>query len=582
MQKHLEDLATWIRFHVAWYGCQAGDPFDGAFPLNQDKILRVSALFKASGYKSYKNYMSRAKDQHLALGFDWNDHLTRVAQKCARSVLRGLSGRTRSEAFDFLKVVAALSGPFVLRHEGAPTHPLPMIVTATYFMLRELEVSAIELTDITFSSDSVSLHLPVSKTDWAAKGCTRTWSCLCDRELPCPFHVLLNYVNRIKADKEVDMTRPLFVSNSGSHCTKEGVIATIRWAAQMAGQDIVTMEGEHLISGHTFRITGARYLSSLGLDAITVQLLGRWGSDAVLTYLAEAPLQGLASRVKPLAQSGLKQQMQASGTWQENQLDKKTNARDALDREKARRKELADMKEKMHEMERKCEKLSDIVDGIAIAELKSRGVTIEDKQKVWHCTDGRRGAVPSWAQITGEVPHVMPDVRPVTAMPRPGIIPQAPIGRQPARPSIEDELVSLAVAAARHPDTATRALQALRQVFAGGAAIAPMAQPVPALPALPAARMPKAPSSRPEGLPDFNQAMQAIRRIKDGQVVSNEEIEWLVATRERFRMTKDYGNSDELRKALLSVGIELLEKEKRWTFEDGRSGNIPLWSNIAL
>lgn len=210
-------------------------------------------------------------------------------------------------------------------------------------------------------------------------------------------------------------------------------------------------------------------------------------------------------------------------------------------------------------------------------ELKSRGVTIEDKQKVWNCTDGRRGAVPSWAQITGEV---QPDVRPVPAMPRPGIIPQAPMVRQPARPSIEDELVSLAVAAARHPDTATRALQALRQVFAGGA-IAPMAvaQPVLGLPAAP--RIQKAPSSRPEGLPDFNKAMQAIRRIKDGHRVSDEEIEWLVATRERFRMTKDYANSDELRKALLSVGIELLEKEKRWTFEDGRSGNIPLWSNIA-
>eukprot|EP00913_Durusdinium_trenchii_P031478 g29471.t1 len=41
-------------------------------------------------------------------------------------------------------------------------------------------------------------------------------------------------------------------------------------------------------------------------------------------------------------------------------------------------------------------------------ELKSRGVVIEDKQKVWTCTDGRRGAVPSWAQITGEAPaHAM-------------------------------------------------------------------------------------------------------------------------------------------------------------------------------
>ncbi|CAL1125710.1 unnamed protein product [Cladocopium goreaui] len=52
---------------------------------------------------------------------------------------------------------------------------------------------------------------------------------------------------------------------------------------------------------HTFRITGARTLAALawlGLDAITIQLLGRWGSDAVLSYLAEAPLTNLCERPK--------------------------------------------------------------------------------------------------------------------------------------------------------------------------------------------------------------------------------------------------------------------------------------------
>ena len=376
-------LATWIRFHAAWFGDLPGDPFQGAFPLDQDKILRVSALFKASGYNSYKNYLSRAKDQHLALGYTWNDLLTRISQKCTRSVLRGLSGRVRSEAFDFLKVVSALSQPLALRHEGAPTHPLPMIVTATYFMLRELEVSAIELADITFSADSVSLHLPVSKTDWAAKGCTRTWACLCDRDLPCPFHILQGYVNRIKLEEEVDKSRPLFVSNGGSHCTKDGVVATIRWAADLAGQETVNMEGEQLISGHTFRITGARYLSSIGLDAITVQLLGRWGSDAVLTYLAEAPLQGLANRVKPLAQSGLKREVLTTGEWHENQFDQKANARDALEVERRRRKELHDMKRTVQCLERKCEDLSTIVEGMALA------VDHNQQSEIWHVRNNR-------------------------------------------------------------------------------------------------------------------------------------------------------------------------------------------------
>lgn len=82
----------------------------------------------------------------------------------------------------------------------------------------------------------------------------------------------------------------------------------IRWAAAQAGQEVVNLEGEQLISGHTFRITGARYLSSIGLDAIAMQVLGRWGSDAVLTYLAEAPLQTLADRIRPLSQCNLKQE----------------------------------------------------------------------------------------------------------------------------------------------------------------------------------------------------------------------------------------------------------------------------------
>ena len=37
-----------------------------------------------------------------------------------------------------------------------------------------------------------------------------------------------------------------------------------------------------IISGHTFRITGARTVSAWGLDPVTIQLLGRWGSMAVL------------------------------------------------------------------------------------------------------------------------------------------------------------------------------------------------------------------------------------------------------------------------------------------------------------
>lgn len=106
------------------------DPFKGAFPLDEDKTLRVSALFKASGYRSYKNCLSRANDQRLSLGYAWSDRLTRASQKCTGSVLRGLAGKTRSEAFEFLKLVNLLSGGSIFEHEGAPTHPLPLVIIA--------------------------------------------------------------------------------------------------------------------------------------------------------------------------------------------------------------------------------------------------------------------------------------------------------------------------------------------------------------------------------------------------------------------------------------------------------------------
>ena len=111
----------------------------------------------------------------------------------------------------------------------------------------------------------------------------------------------------------------------------------------------------------TFRIRGAKYWSSIGLDAIAVQVGIR--CCLVLTYLAEVPLQGLANRVRPLAQSGQKQELQATGVWQANQLHQRADAQDALEVEKRRRKDLSFARDTVLELERKCEDLSNIVEG---------------------------------------------------------------------------------------------------------------------------------------------------------------------------------------------------------------------------
>lgn len=265
-------------------------------PLTVLKISRVSALFKAGTYRSYKNYIGDIKDLHIAEGFPWTDQLWRITRKCAKSVLRGLPGPSRSEPFDVVDVAKFLmsrSGP--LSNTG-PVNPLAMVVCATYFMMRELEVSAIDMDDVTFTDGSVSINLPVSKVDWSAKGCRRSRSCICDKGYPCPVHILLKHDQDLRSTGKRE--GPWFPDRQGRYCTKEGVVETIRQAVMGSGGIAKDCNDTWIISGHTFRITGARTLSAWGLDPVTIQLLGRWGSMAVLSYLAESPLIGFSDRLQ--------------------------------------------------------------------------------------------------------------------------------------------------------------------------------------------------------------------------------------------------------------------------------------------
>ena len=82
-------------------------------------------------------------------------------------------------------------------------------------------------------------------------------------------------------------------------CSKQSVVDTIRGAIDISGGSSKDGAGNWRVSGHTFRISGARILCQWGLDPITIQLIGRWGSAAVLTYLSEAPLEGFHHRLGP-------------------------------------------------------------------------------------------------------------------------------------------------------------------------------------------------------------------------------------------------------------------------------------------
>mmetsp|Transcript_35658 Transcript_35658/g.76037 ORF Transcript_35658/g.76037 Transcript_35658/m.76037 type:complete len:103 (-) Transcript_35658:124-432(-) len=101
--------------------------------------------------------------------------------------------------------------------------------------------------------------------------------------------------------------------------------------------------------------------------------------------------------------------------------------------------------------------------------------------------------------------------------------------------------------------------------------------------------IPGAPQEKPmpSQSPNMNRSVEAQEAVNfisqsQGRMLSDQEIEWLVGMRERVRQNKDFSSSDELRNLMRNaLGIELLEKEKRWQASDGRQGVIPLWTSLA-
>lgn len=323
----------------------------------------------------------------------WTQSLQNVSRRCTRSVLRGLGGPTRSEAFDLeavVKYLLIMENSVEVTPDG-PQSPLAAIVVGTFFMLRELELSAIDVGDVVFTENTITLSLPVSKVDWQAKGCRRTWNCICGQGYLCPVHILKEFHLRERDGEHPN--EPWIVSNTGGRCSKSGIESAIRNATLASGGRAKDAEGNWLLSGHTFRITGARTLASWGLDPITIQMLGRWGSSAVLSYLAETPLLGFSERLK--GRSAGKKFIEATDI-QESNHDDIAYQDDRYE----------DLKNSLDSVQRSLEDLTTIVDGVSqVIDDKSVSETwwvYNDASKVMHMAVVDIGTPPlTWKTACG-------------------------------------------------------------------------------------------------------------------------------------------------------------------------------------
>ena len=72
-----------------WCEVSAARGFE-PLPVTADKLVEVSSVLRASGYRSRLAYILEAKQRHLRYGFAWGEHLDVIVKDCKRAVTRAI------------------------------------------------------------------------------------------------------------------------------------------------------------------------------------------------------------------------------------------------------------------------------------------------------------------------------------------------------------------------------------------------------------------------------------------------------------------------------------------------------------
>ena len=169
-----------------------------------------------------------------------------------------------------------------------------MTIMGTWFLNRGIELRAADITDVSFDHTQrrVTWRLPASKTDIEARGTSRTHGCCCthERHALCPYHVSLDMVNAVHtrfADNVFGEKFPLFPTTNGSRPSKRHIATAIKQGAALCGASNDITDD---IAEHALRVSGAQMFSRAGFELYVIQLIGRWGSDAIKRYVQDTPL----------------------------------------------------------------------------------------------------------------------------------------------------------------------------------------------------------------------------------------------------------------------------------------------------
>ena len=250
----------------------------------------VASSFKAAGYRSARQYFSRARREHIlrthvAVPADVELAIT----DAFRSVERGIGGPALKDAFRAEEITLS----FDTSDDRAAA---ALVVLGLWFLMREIEIASLlcKHFQLDEAKGTITMTLWASKTDSVGCLVSRTHKCYCS-VVPkhiCPFHVALLFAK----DKPSEADSPLFPASGGGVLTKQETIDIIRSVLQKSEVPLTRpgAAGSEPVSrfhGHCLRVSGAQLLSRLRVPVSTIMLLGRWGSKSIERYIQEAELE---------------------------------------------------------------------------------------------------------------------------------------------------------------------------------------------------------------------------------------------------------------------------------------------------
>ena len=275
------------------------------FPLTLDGVKVVFACMRKAGYRSVAQYISRARQQNVALGYSVDERLALELESISRSVQRGIGEADRAWGLE-LAILARAPEVAESGTRGAPLHVRRAGIVGCWWILREIELSAVRLRAVRFDGErkEVTLFLPASKTDPSGEGKSRTHGCCCaqaEGAAICPYHVVqaqhafATGIAEERADGPA-ADAPLFPAADGGAFSKKGWTTALQ-ALVEAHEKPAEREarGARRIKGHSARRGGAQHMARAGIPKFVIQLFARWGSEAIRLYVEDTPLEGSAS-----------------------------------------------------------------------------------------------------------------------------------------------------------------------------------------------------------------------------------------------------------------------------------------------